>query len=129
MAAEAGRPLYTWPSGKILDLIICVGHPDNQIVLGKEKDEVRLPLSRVVCFQIVRYSPLIEQQNTSGDTKGKVQQRIASELFPDEFEDPTLSAGEKKRRQKALGTRVKGKWEQYVISYLKRPSPDSTPVW
>ncbi|KAG8917862.1 hypothetical protein FRC00_013132 [Tulasnella sp. 408] len=93
MATEAGRSRYTWPAGKVWDLITCVGRPDNRIVLlGKEKDE-----------------------NTSGDTKVKVQQRIASELFPDEFEDPTLSAGEKKKRQKALGTRVKGKWEQQQV--------------
>ncbi|KAG9023022.1 hypothetical protein FS837_006039 [Tulasnella sp. UAMH 9824] len=93
MATEAGRSRYIWPAGKIWELITCVGRPDNRIVLlGKEKDE-----------------------NTSGDTKVKVQQRIASELFPDEFEDLTLSAGEKKKRQKALGTRVKGKWEQQQV--------------
>ncbi|KIO27436.1 hypothetical protein M407DRAFT_23362 [Tulasnella calospora MUT 4182] len=77
----------------VWDLITRVGCPDNRVVLlGKEKDK-----------------------NTSGDTKVKVQQRIASELFPDEFEDPTSSTGEKKKRQKALGTRVKGKWEQQQV--------------
>ncbi|KIO26185.1 hypothetical protein M407DRAFT_24519 [Tulasnella calospora MUT 4182] len=99
MAMETGQSSrYTWPTGKVWDLITCVGRPENRIVLlGKEKDE-----------------------NTSGDTKVKVQQRIASELFPDEFEGPTLPAGEKKKRQKGLGTRVKGEWEHLVKGYRQQ---------